>query len=540
MPTPAAAESPARAPATSRVALANAPAVWVTLTSGLESRRVPAVVMRNPAVVLLRFDDFIRCERGVWRDATGRSHALDTAVAIDLERGLLAFAHDGLGAPPVDLGEQDGLFVGLDVQLHTPVTVTAAFVDSAAIERGRADYRYALGGFSALDARLAAVIDKSTEKLLGIALPTEAGWEAMDALSLVRFLDNPVDTPLETMSAVSDFVFSQPLGTAREFDAEINAGRWVRALALAAELADSSPELITPARRSSAHRALARTLEARTAAGQWDEAEQEAATQIQRFGADDTVARMWFALLARRDGIASAVDRFGRRDTGIELDVMQRVLRTAVLDHINDPGIGSDEAMQTLREALARDSDFAPFHRALGLRLFEQARYAEAASHLAQAVELDGGLEATLGRTLALARQRQSAPTNTVTVKLAGGQNALYAPVVLNGGAAPFRFLVDTGASYTAINTRTLLALGYSDVFNQGGPFIELETANGRVFAAQLTLPSMSVGGARINSVPVVVLEDMGRLDGLLGLSFLKHFDVQIDSTRRELTLTPK
>ncbi|MEO1574892.1 MAG: hypothetical protein AAFU65_08020, partial [Pseudomonadota bacterium] len=119
----------ARDAAPARVFTANAPAVWVTLQNGVDARRVPAVVLSEPAVILLRFDDFVMADRGYWQDASGQRHDLNTAVAINLPLGLLAFAHDGQGAPPLPLSDDDGsLFLGLDVEMHTPVSAHAAFV----------------------------------------------------------------------------------------------------------------------------------------------------------------------------------------------------------------------------------------------------------------------------------------------------------------------------------------------------------------------------------------------------------------------------
>ena len=141
-------------------------------------------------------------------------------------------------------------------------------------------------------------------------------------------------------------------------------------------------------------------------------------------------------------------------------------------------------------------------------------------------------------RRLATSRQRRQA-SNLIEAPLETAGSALYVNVQLNGNPQTFRFLIDTGATLTAINTSTLLRLGLNDIFSRGAPPIELETANGRVFAQSFTLDSVNVSGAVVEQVPVVILEDMGPLDGLLGLSFLQHFDVQINQRENKLLLTP-
>ena len=259
-------------------------------------------------------------------------------------------------------------------------------------------------------------------------------------------------------------------------------------------------------------------------------------------GANEAVLDRWFALVERTDGIDAAVGlfnaggdpRFARTAPGSRAIVLRRSLLT----WLAGPQATDAVAIQLLNQVLTRDDNYAPYHRALGLRLFDLGDYARAARALQRAIDLDASMQPELARALQTARQRRQVSA-AVEVPLQGSGSALYVPVRLNGSDAAFRFLVDTGASYSAINTATLLRLGYNDIFNRGAPLIELETANGRVFAQTFTLPSMNVGGAVVEQVPVVILEEMGPLDGLLGLSFLRHFDVQIDAANQTLILEP-
>lgn len=107
----------------------------------------------------------------------------------------------------------------------------------------------------------------------------------------------------------------------------------------------------------------------------------------------------------------------------------------------------------------------------------------------------------------------------------------MYVDARINGSAETFRFLFDTGASYTAITSETALRLGINNIFF-GAPVVELQTANGNVFTTTATLQSIDVAGARVDNVEAVILESMNGVDGLLGQSFLRHFDVNIDQTR--------
>jgi aspartyl protease family protein len=86
--------------------------------------------------------------------------------------------------------------------------------------------------------------------------------------------------------------------------------------------------------------------------------------------------------------------------------------------------------------------------------------------------------------------------------------------VDING--KPVRFMVDSGATMTAINAITARDAG---IEADGYPII-LSTANGRVAAKRANVQSLVVGPHRIENHPVVVSESFGDIN-LLGMNFL-------------------
>ncbi|HFC05414.1 MAG TPA: hypothetical protein ENJ55_06880, partial [Rhizobiales bacterium] len=115
---------------------------------------------------------------------------------------------------------------------------------------------------------------------------------------------------------------------------------------------------------------------------------------------------------------------------------------------------------------------------------------------------------------------------------------AIYAKAKVNGVSG--LFLVDTGESYVAMNKKFADKAGLS-----GGAKskIVLQTANGLSFGSVAVAKQISVQNARAQGVTVVIMGNgnspLGKkLDGLLGLSFLARFDVQIG--KDALTLTPR
>ena len=81
----------------------------------------------------------------------------------------------------------------------------------------------------------------------------------------------------------------------------------------------------------------------------------------------------------------------------------------------------------------------------------------------------------------------------------------------------PVRFLVDTGATYVAVDQTLARQLEL-----RPGAAQYLQTANGSVKGYRTVLKEVSVGGITITTVPAVIMPDLGD-NVLLGMSFLKR-----------------
>lgn len=86
------------------------------------------------------------------------------------------------------------------------------------------------------------------------------------------------------------------------------------------------------------------------------------------------------------------------------------------------------------------------------------------------------------------------------------------------------RVLVDTGANVVAMNSRHAAALG---VDYRAGVAGQVETAGGILQAWQVTLRSVDVGGIQVDSVQASVVEGDFPVDVLLGMTFLRHVEMQ-------------
>lgn len=100
------------------------------------------------------------------------------------------------------------------------------------------------------------------------------------------------------------------------------------------------------------------------------------------------------------------------------------------------------------------------------------------------------------------------------------------------------RLIVDTGASIVLIsnNVARKLGLRYEDIKTQ----IEVITADNRsVKAKPVILKSIKVGDAEVKNVEAAILDSdfLIGVDGLLGMSFLSHFIINIDVSANKLIL---
>lgn len=119
--------------------------------------------------------------------------------------------------------------------------------------------------------------------------------------------------------------------------------------------------------------------------------------------------------------------------------------------------------------------------------------------------------------------------------------NLTLAYVTING-AQRVPFIVDTGASSTAITPAVAARLGL-DV-SARAPRRRVIVADGRdVSVPFVRVTAVEVGAARVENLDVGVLDvapDAPAVGGLLGGDFLGRFTVTLDHARRELRLEPR
>lgn len=104
---------------------------------------------------------------------------------------------------------------------------------------------------------------------------------------------------------------------------------------------------------------------------------------------------------------------------------------------------------------------------------------------------------------------------------------------MVNG--TPMRFLIDSGASVTALSVDSARAAGLN--FDLDAPGVSMLTANGRISAQRSSIATLSIGPIRSSDLDIVISPAFGEVNviGMNMLSRLKSWAVQDG----EMVLTP-
>lgn len=149
-----------------------------------------------------------------------------------------------------------------------------------------------------------------------------------------------------------------------------------------------------------------------------------------------------------------------------------------------------------------------------------------------EADDVEAESEAQIVAAAQTQRDRHGAGGSGRAAIYAGPDGHYYADATIRG--RKIDVVVDTGASVVALNMATAKKLGIAppaSAFRH-----RVQTANGSVDAAAVTLAEVRLGGVRVRNVQAVVLPDSALDVNLLGMSFLGRLSKwQAGSGRMEL-----
>jgi clan AA aspartic protease (TIGR02281 family) len=530
--------TPAPHPAAGAVASA---VVYVDLydNRGATLRRTAGILMMPAHTLIVPASQLNDASNGILNDDEGRQFPLQDVIAADLTNGVAAIDTPMTAGPAFDPpGDDAQLYLGRELQVVTPDGEVPGWVDSAPLERDDGSIYYKVHTREPLHWRLAALVDPGTRHLLGMTVAATEKYdvyEAVDAAVITAVLDNPDATPRTLAEFSHDYAGQTTPGRLAHLQALADAGRWEALI----EAGDGVPDVH---RRHDKFRRLLDQAYHAAAAAALDRGDVQHASDLldqasRRLG--DDPAR----LQLRADAERRLGDPARAREAlhaALDMDpslaaVIRPKLRVLVRTSVEDNGhLSTREKIQLLQSESAGDPDDAGYHRMLGELYYRQGDYPDAVDQLSRAMTLDDTLQADLTPMLRNARQRLATPALTDVPLVSAGSNFLV-PIQINGGTQVLQFMLDTGASYTALSAAAAERLGIQ--ISPGAPRMTLDTANGVIKAPLITLDSLSVNGAVVSDIHVTVLDTVGGYDGLLGGSFLKHFDFDISQSEQRLML---
>jgi clan AA aspartic protease (TIGR02281 family) len=127
----------------------------------------------------------------------------------------------------------------------------------------------------------------------------------------------------------------------------------------------------------------------------------------------------------------------------------------------------------------------------------------------------------------------------TARIAFAADSGVRLVPVVINGVTG--NFILDTGASFVAVTSQFAAK---AKITVEAGNQLAIQTAGGKILAEIAYARSVGVGKTEASGVVVVVSRDVEtpfgpRVDGLLGMSFLSRFNLNLQPKAIELTAVP-
>jgi clan AA aspartic protease (TIGR02281 family) len=191
------------------------------------------------------------------------------------------------------------------------------------------------------------------------------------------------------------------------------------------------------------------------------------------------------------------------------------------------------EALRLWSQAVSLQPGNAELHYLRGRALAALGLRASAADAFQVTLLLDPTSSVASEARDGLAKLQPAVADGQVIVPLESGLGVWIVTVIVNGQRG--RFLLDTGSSVVVIGPTLANAAGLTPA--PGHEAIELQTLGGRTRGPSAVAAALQVGEAILTDVPVVLHDPGPGVDGILGNTFLSHYQLTLDSDARKLVL---
>ncbi len=473
----------------------------------------------------------------------GQQHGNVRVLAVDTAAGLVA----------VDSNDRQGLYLELAQEAH-PLYLARDLVFLTAVDRidGWVDGFQARLPNSVLwmapirlqqpaQAQGGALVDAQTARLLGMIVlqpDQEERLGAVDVSAISALLETIKPSESRSLAAfLQDYRRTTPAGMWVEIQRLISAGDYPKAVALAESLLNldwSFRERVIPLLENVLTQQVNSHLQRQeyTQALEWLEKVRPLLSDrapIYLLYSTTYLALEEFEQAQHALYDAVKLDPALGKQAAVQ---MRQTIATAIRQLEQE--LDTHRLMALLEEAIRFDPDVAGYHHSLGLYYLRQGNPAAAITSLTRAMELDNSLVGPLTELVKQARNRLDSRV-LAHIPFQQVNGIIHVSVRINGYQGPFRFIFDTGASHTVIARTLADQLGIE--IPPDAPQVRVQTANNQVRATRIMLESVNLGGAIVKGVPALVMDNLGGVDGLLGSSYLRFFNVAIEQQEGYLTL---
>lgn len=173
----------------------------------------------------------------------------------------------------------------------------------------------------------------------------------------------------------------------------------------------------------------------------------------------------------------------------------------------------------------------------LGAEIYLKFGNCEKAESIIQSTKFDKQYLPVLEKLKKIISDMKSSKNKIIIKFEKNPTNSIFLDATLNGRVSQ-KFIVDTGASLVSIPSKAAKEL---NIIASSSIERTISTASGIFKTKEITLDSITINGKRISNVQAVIIDlpdDNGI--GLLGMSFLNRFHVELNNGSGELLLTPK
>lgn len=142
----------------------------------------------------------------------------------------------------------------------------------------------------------------------------------------------------------------------------------------------------------------------------------------------------------------------------------------------------------------------------------------------------------------------EPAKAETVVVPIELLPSRHFVVLVKLDGKGPYRFILDTGAPLTIVNSKTAKDAGLTKKAGGGGGLMGMLGGG----MNQVQVPTMEIGSVKADKTTAVVMDhptvqaisdafkkESGPIEGLIGFPFFARYSMTVDYQKKELTFTP-